>query len=106
MAIARVRAAGIEGVDGYPVDIEVDVSNGLPIVVVVGLPDLAVREARDRVKAAIHNTGLSFPQSRITVNLAPARRRKDGAAFDLPIALGVLAASGNLPPDRLTGVAA
>ncbi len=106
MTIARLRAAGIEGVEGYAVDIEVDVASGLPIVVVVGLPDLAVREARDRVKAAINNTGLPFPCARITVNLAPARRRKDGAAFDLPIALGVLAAAGHLPPDRLAGVAA
>ncbi|HZV02203.1 MAG TPA: YifB family Mg chelatase-like AAA ATPase [Planctomycetota bacterium] len=106
MGIARLRAAGIEGVEGYPVDIEVDVAGGLPQVVVVGLPDLAVRESRDRVKAAINNTGLAFPIGRITVNLAPARRRKDGAAFDLPIALGVLAAAGHLPPERLVGVAA
>jgi magnesium chelatase family protein len=106
VGIARLRAAGIEGVEGYPVDIEVDVAGGLPLVVVVGLPDLAVRESRDRVKAAINNTGLAFPIGRITVNLAPARRRKDGAAFDLPIALGVLAAAGHLPPERLVGVAA
>lgn len=106
MGIARLRAAGIDGVEGYPVDIEVDVASGLPVVIVVGLPDLAVREARDRVKAAINNSGFSFPAARITVNLAPARRRKDGAAFDLPIALGVLAAAGHLPTDRLVGVAA
>jgi magnesium chelatase family protein len=104
--MARVRAAGIDGVDGYVVDIEVDVANGVPMVVVVGLPDLAVREARDRVKAAINNSGFAFPQQRVTMNLAPARRRKDGSAFDLPIALGVLAAGGYLAPDRLVGVAA
>jgi magnesium chelatase family protein len=106
MGIARLRAAGVDGLDGYAVDIEVDVANGLPNVIVVGLPDLAVREARDRVKAALKNSGLSFPVGRVTVNLAPARRRKDGAAFDLPIALGILAATGYVPPDRLRGVAA
>jgi magnesium chelatase family protein len=92
--LASVRTAAIHGIESVPVDVEVDVSFGLPALVMVGLPDTAVRESRDRVKAAIRNSGFEFPQERITVNLAPADVRKAGAAFDLPIALGVLAASG------------
>jgi magnesium chelatase family protein len=101
-----VLAAGLEGVDAYPVDVEVDVANGLPQTVVVGLPDAAVRESRDRVRSALKGAGHEFPAKRVTVNLAPARRRKDGAAFDLPIALGILASNGGLEPELLDGVAA
>ncbi|MBI3724553.1 YifB family Mg chelatase-like AAA ATPase [bacterium] len=106
MGVAKLTAAGIDGVEGYPVEVEVDTGGGLPITVVVGLPDLAVREARDRVKSALKNAGFTFPNGRVTVNLAPARRRKDGSAFDLSIALGVAAATGVIPPDRLRGIAA
>ena len=84
------------GVDAYPVSVEVDVSFGLPHFSMVGLPDTTVRESRDRVRAAIRNSGFEFPQHRITVNLAPADVRKAGSSFDLPIALGLLATSGPL----------
>ena len=92
--LASVQTAALHGIESVPVAVEVDLSFGLPALVMVGLPDTAVRESRDRVKAAIRNSGFEFPQERITVNLAPADVRKAGAAFDLPIALGVLAASG------------
>src|SRR5881392_3839924 len=92
--LARLRSAAVFGVDAYPVHIEVDVSFGLPHFTMVGLPDATVRESRDRVRSAIRNSGFEFPPHRITVNLAPADVRKAGASFDLPIALGILAASG------------
>src|SRR5881392_3741385 len=92
--LASLRSAAVIGVDALPVAVEVDVSVGLPIFTMVGLPDTSVRESRDRVKSAIRNSGFEFPSHRITVNLAPADVRKAGASFDLPIALGILAASG------------
>lgn len=96
--LARVRAAAVFGVEAFPVAVEVDVSGGgLPGVTMVGLPDATVRESRDRVRSAIRNSGFPFPAGRVTVSLAPADVRKVGAAFDLPIALGILAASGMLP---------
>ena len=93
-----MRSATIVGVDAAEVQVEVDVSFGLPTFVLVGLPDSTVRESRDRVRGAIRNSGLTFPDHRVTVNLAPADVRKRGTAFDLPIAIGVLAAAGHLPP--------
>jgi len=101
--LARLRSAAVFGVDAYPVLIEVDVSFGLPSFTMVGLPDTTVRESRDRVRLAIRNSGLEFPPHRVTVNLAPADVRKAGSSFDLPIALGVLATSGQLPPAALEG---
>ena len=96
--LARLSAAAVVGVDAVPVSVEVDVgAGGLPGMTMVGLPDATVRESRDRVRTAIRNAGFQFPASRVTVSLAPADLRKVGAAFDLPIALGVLAASGALP---------
>ncbi|MGE0041653.1 MAG: YifB family Mg chelatase-like AAA ATPase [Vicinamibacterales bacterium] len=95
--LARLESAAVLGVDAFPVHVEVDVSFGLPHFSLVGLPDLSVRESRDRVRAAIRNSGFEFPPHRVTINLAPADVRKAGAAFDLPIALGVLAAEGQLP---------
>ena len=92
--LASLRSAALFGLDAIPVDVEVDVSFGLPGLVLVGLPDASVRESRDRVRSAIRNSGFDFPQRRVTVNLAPADVRKAGTAFDLPIALGVLAATG------------
>jgi magnesium chelatase family protein len=97
-----LRSAAVFGVDAYPVDIEVDVSFGLPHFTMVGLPDATVRESRDRVKAAIRNSGFDFPHHRITVNLAPADVRKAGSSFDLPIALGLLAVSGSLTRRAVT----
>jgi magnesium chelatase family protein len=99
--LARIRSAAVLGIDAYPVDVEVDITNGLPTFSTVGLPQGAVKEGRERVSAALANAGFSFPLRRITVNLAPADIRKDGSAFDLPIALGILAASGQLPDERL-----
>jgi magnesium chelatase family protein len=92
--LACLRTAAVFGVDASPVHVEVDVSYGFPNFVMVGLPDASVRESRDRVRSAIRNSGFEFPPHRITVNLAPAGVRKAGASFDLPIALGILAASG------------
>jgi magnesium chelatase family protein len=92
--LAIVRTAAVFGVEACPVHVEVDVSFGMPIFTMVGLPDASVRESRDRVRSAIRNSGFEFPPHRVTVNLAPADVRKAGASFDLPIALGVLAAQG------------
>jgi len=92
--LACLRTAAVFGIDACPVQVEVDVSFGLPVFTMVGLPDASVRESRDRVRSAIRNSGFEFPPHRITVNLSPADVRKAGAAFDLPIALGVLAAQG------------
>jgi magnesium chelatase family protein len=94
--LASLRSAAVFGVEAYPVHIEVDVAFGLPHFTMVGLPDTTVRESRDRVRAAIRNSGFEFPHHRITVNLAPADVRKAGSSFDLPIALGLLATSGPL----------
>jgi magnesium chelatase family protein len=95
--LARLSAAAVFGVDAIPVSVEVDVSFGLPGLTMVGLPDATVRESRDRVRTAIRNSGFPFPTTKVTVSLAPSDVRKVGAAFDLPIALGILAASGVLP---------
>ena len=104
--LARVRSASVVGLDAVPVDVEVDVSPGIPTFAVVGLPDTAVREARERVRAAIRNAGYEMPPRRITVNLAPADTRKAGPAFDLPIALGILAATQQVPQSGLDGYVA
>src|SRR5436190_21330556 len=92
--LARLRTAAVFGVEACQVDVEVDVSFGMPRFTMVGLPDASVRESRDRVRSAIRNSGFQFPAHRITVNLAPADVRKAGASFDLPIAIGILAAQG------------
>ena len=94
--LATMRSAAVFGVEAYPVQIEVDVAFGLPHFTMVGLPDATVRESRDRVRSAIRNSGFDFPPHRITVNLAPADVRNAGSSFDLPIALGLLATSGQL----------
>ena len=103
--LARVATFAVEGVDGREVTVEVDVRRGLPAFSLVGLPDASVREARERVRAALLNSELEFPQQRLTANLAPAAVRKAGPAFDLAIAVGVLAASGQVPRDALEGTA-
>lgn len=102
--LSRLTAAAVHGIEAIPVTVEVDVSSGLPGLTMVGLPDTTVRESRDRVRTAIRNSGFPFPLARITVSLAPADLRKVGAAFDLPIALGVLAASGLLPHQAQRGL--
>jgi magnesium chelatase family protein len=97
--LARITTAAILGLNGHVVEVQTHLTTqGLPIFVMVGLPDDAVREARERVRAAILNSGFAFPQKRITVNLAPAEIPKTGPTYDLPVALGILIASGQLPP--------
>ncbi|NQU06413.1 MAG: YifB family Mg chelatase-like AAA ATPase, partial [Calditrichaeota bacterium] len=99
---ARTLAAAVQGIDAYSVKVEVHLENTqIPHYITVGLPDNAVRESRERVSAAIKNSGFLFPPKRVTVNLAPASIRKEGSAFDLPIALGLLAATGQLSKDKL-----
>jgi magnesium chelatase family protein len=102
--LARVRSAAVLGIDAYLVDVETDIANGLPTFATVGLPHGAVKEGRERVYSAIANTGYTFPLKRITVNLAPADVRKEGSAFDLPIAVGILAATEQIGPERLGNV--
>jgi magnesium chelatase family protein len=99
--LARALSFGISGLEAYPVTIEADVSKGLPSFTIVGLPDNSIRESKERVRSAIRNSGLTFPQGRITVNLAPADTKKEGPAFDLAIALGILAASEQVPAEAL-----
>jgi len=99
MSFAQVYGASTLGISGALITVEVDISNGLPGLDIVGLPDAAVKESKERVRAAIKNAGLEFPVRRVTVNLAPADMRKDGSGLDLPIALGVLAASGQIAPE-------
>lgn len=101
--LARVQSASLVGVDAFLTQVEVDVSPGLPGFEIVGLPGASIRESRDRVRAAIRNAGLPFPLQRITVNLAPAGLKKEGALFDLPIALALVAAAGALPAAALEG---
>lgn len=93
---SSVKSIGIFGIDTYMLQIEADVSGGLPSFDIVGLPDTSVKESRDRVRAAIKNSGFKFPTGRITVNLAPADKRKEGAIYDLPIMLAILIASKQL----------
>ena len=95
---STVLSAATLGIDAYPVHVEVDTDRSLPTFTVVGLPDSAVRESKERVLAAIKNAGYQWPRRKITINLAPADRKKEGSAFDLPIAVGVLAASRQIKP--------
>ena len=97
--LAKVFSGCVAGVESCDVDVEVDIGGGLPAFSVVGLPDTAIRESRDRIKAAIKNTGFKFPDKKITVNLAPADTKKEGAGFDLPIAVAILIASGHVNED-------
>ena len=99
--ITRTSSASHQGIDAYPVEVEVDVSLGLPRLAVVGLPDQVVKESKERVRAAIKNSGYPFPSRKITINLAPTDVKKEGPAFDLPIALGILAASEVIPKEKL-----
>ena len=94
--LANICTGAIKGIEGFAVSVEVDIAPGMPTLAVVGLPDVEVRESKERVVAAIRNSGFDFPLKRITVNLSPAELRKSGTHFDLPIALGILAASGQL----------
>jgi len=101
--LAKVLSSAVIGIDAYVVDVEVDISQGLPSFSTVGLPEGAVRESKERVKASIKNSGYYFPSDRITVNLAPADIKKEGSAFDLPMAIGILSATGMVPKSAYDG---
>ena len=104
--LSRVRTAALWGLEAFPVECEIDVGPGLPGFVLVGLPDATGREARDRVWPALRNAGFQLPDRKVTVNLAPAERRKEGSSADLAVALGILIATGQAPGDRLEATAA
>jgi len=106
MSLARIRSFAFSGIEAVPVEVQVQISSGLPAFLIVGLPDKAVGEARERVRAALTAMGLSLPPKRVLINLAPADLLKEGSHFDLPIALGVLAAMDVLPRDEIAGYAA
>ena len=97
-SLAKIQSAAVVGLDAIPVEVEADISNGLPMFKIVGLPDKAVEEAKERVRSAIKNSGMRMPDRRITINLAPADVKKIGPAYDLPIAVGLLVASEQLRP--------
>ena len=94
--LAKVKSYGLIGIDGYLVDVEVDINNGLPGFETVGLPDSAVKESKERVKSAIKNSALEYPINKIVVNLAPANTKKEGSLYDLSIAIGILYATGQI----------
>jgi len=97
--LAKVMTCAVVGLEGAIVEVEVDISRGLPSLTIVGLPDAAVQEAKERVRAAIRNSGCTFPMKRIVVNLAPANLKKAGPAYDLPIAVGILLSSEQIQAD-------
>src|SRR5580704_16151286 len=99
--LSKVCSAAVNGIDAYPVEVEVNCGYGDSTMVVVGLPDAAVKESKDRVSTALSNSGYKFPLGRTTINLAPADVKKEGPSFDLPIALGIIAASEQLETDQL-----
>src|SRR5450755_2023345 len=99
--LARICSAAVNGIEAYPVEVEVNVGYGDTLVVIVGLPDAAVKESRDRVSTALTNSGYKFPMGKTTINLAPADVKKEGPTFDLPIAIGMLAASEQIETDQL-----
>jgi len=100
--LAKILSSAVIGIDAYLVEVEIDISLGLPVFTTVGLPEASVKESRERVKSAINNSGYTFPDDRITVNLAPANIKKEGTGFDLPIALGILAATGLFPQELIS----
>src|SRR6202171_1809988 len=101
--VVRVATVAFEGIEARPVDVQVQIANGNVVFTVVGLGDKAVAESRERVRAALNASALAMPAKRITVNLAPADLPKEGSHYDLPIALGIMAAIGAIPPDALSG---
>src|SRR5213079_2868786 len=100
--LAKVCSAAVNGIEAYPIEVEVNAGWGDTFIVIVGLPDAAVKEARDRVSTALGNSGFRFPMGRTTINLAPADVRKEGPSFDLPIAVGILAANDQAEPRSLS----
>lgn len=101
--LSRVHSCAVIGLEGVIIEVEIDTADGLPMITIVGLPDAAVQESRERVQAAIRNTGLPYPRSRVVVNLAPAAVRKEGPTYDLPIALGILVMMGRVPQEAVEG---
>ena len=101
--LARINTIAFNGLEILDVDLQVQISSGLPAFTIVGLPDKAVGESRERVRAALQSMGLSLPAKRITINLAPADLLKEGSHFDLPVALGLLAGMGLIPQEELAG---
>ena len=100
--LSKIHSFGLQGIDGFMVEVEVDINSGLPRFDVVGLADTAIKESKERVRSAIRNSGFGYPNKRITVNLAPADVKKEGPLYDLPIAVGVLCASGDNEIKNLT----
>src|SRR5215471_15438125 len=94
--LAKVNSAALYGIDALRVEVEIDLASGLPQLATVGLPEGAVKESKDRIRAAVKNCGYTFPAKRITINLAPADIKKEGSAYDLPMAVGILAAEGQI----------
>ena len=101
--VARITTVAFQGIEAIPVDVQVLIAPGRPVFNIVGLPDKAVAESRERVQAAVHASGLALPPKRITVNLAPADLPKEGSHYDLPIALGIMVALGAVPTDAVAG---
>jgi magnesium chelatase family protein len=94
--LAKINSAALYGIDALRVEVEIDLASGLPQLATVGLPEGAVKESKDRIRAALKNCGYTFPAKRITINLAPADIKKEGSAYDLPMAIGILAAEGSI----------
>ena len=103
--LAKVHSAAVLGIESYPIEIEVNAGWGQPAVIIVGLPDAAVKESRDRVKTAIENSGFKYVMGRTTINLAPADVKKEGPSFDLPIAIGILAVNEQIIAPNLADFA-
>jgi magnesium chelatase family protein len=99
--LAKVDSCSLAGLDGFIVEVEVDIAYGLPVFNIVGLPEISIRESKERVKTAIKNCGYTFPMERLVVNLAPADIKKEGTGLDLPIAIGILVASEVIPFDKV-----
>ncbi|HMF52288.1 MAG TPA: magnesium chelatase domain-containing protein, partial [Candidatus Saccharimonadales bacterium] len=99
--LAKINSAALYGIDALRVEVEIDLASGLPQLATVGLPEGAVKESKDRIRAAVKNCGYTFPAKRITINLAPADIKKEGSAYDLPMAVGILAAEGNIEKNLL-----
>ena len=99
--LAKIYSFGLQGIDGYSVSVEIDINNGLPGTEIVGLPNTATKESKERVRSALKNSGFRLTPKRITVNLAPADTKKEGSYYDLPIALGMLYATEQLASDKL-----
>ena len=102
--LASITSCGLSGIEGFSVEVEVNLAHGMPMFEIVGLPDASVKESRERVRAAMKNSGYQFPFERLTVNLAPADQKKEGPSYDLPIALGIISCMGIIDQDSIRNV--